>query len=179
MKKILNFKRLLIFGVIMFGILLVTQAVYTVTAEPGGQDDPVIVQSYLEQVVVPQIKEYIDQKVSAIAGNNVNTGNEAGQNLSQSQQGDQFQIVTIKPGQRLIGGASTEMILRQGRCTVIATSKGGVADVTQGGDISNGGIMPPNHLLIIPLGDGRGFLAAADNQKDVIIMVRGTYTIQN
>mgnify|MGYP000759916546 FL=1 len=37
-----------------------------VLAEPGDTDDPVVTKSYIVDVVVPQLKAYVEQKLSLI-----------------------------------------------------------------------------------------------------------------
>ncbi|MBR0278273.1 MAG: hypothetical protein IJQ50_07430 [Clostridia bacterium] len=85
-----------------------------------------------------------------------------------------FKVVNLSKGQTLACFAGTEVILRMGKATIIATEKGGLADVTSGTDLKNGESMPSNHLLIVPLSDGRGIKA----ENDVIVMVKGDYTIK-
>jgi hypothetical protein len=152
-------------------VMIGFQVVYGVGAEPGSQDDPVITQSYLEEIVVPLIREDIDGKIAALTKR---IDELAVQKPGQSGQPDKFMVVSVKPGQKLIGGAGTELILRMGKATIIATQKGGLADTTTGVDLQNGAPMPANHLLIVPVDDGRGFTA----NEDVLVMVKGTYTIQ-
>ena len=68
-----------------------------------------------------------------------------------------------------------QLLLRHPRTPqIVATQKGGVADVTQGIDLQNGAVMPSNHLLIVPLDDGRG----AQMLSDGIIMIKGNYTVK-
>ena len=122
-------------------------------ADPGSSDDPLVTLSYINDVLMPQVKSYVDSKSQASGG---------------------FEIVNVKAGQTVIAGASTEMILRMGNAQIVATQKGGVADVTQGIDLQNGAVMPSNHLLIVPLDDGRG----AQMLSDGIIMIKGSYTIK-
>ena len=85
-----------------------------------------------------------------------------------------LEVVEVDAGQRLLGGAGTELILRAGRATIIDSDLGGLADVTQGEDLRSGVSVPSNHLLIVPRSDGRGMQATTD----IIVMVRGTYTIE-
>ena len=122
-------------------------------ADPGSSDDPLVTLSYINDVLMPQVKSYVDSKSQASGG---------------------FEIVNVKAGQTVIAGASTEMILRMGNAQIVATQKGGVADVTQGIDLQNGAVMPSNHLLIVPLDDGRG----AQMLSDGIIMIKGNYTVK-
>jgi hypothetical protein len=88
-----------------------------------------------------------------------------------------FKIIKLQAGQTLVGGDSTEIIVRTKNKVVAyvsATATGGVSNLISGVDIKNGQIIPDNQLLLVPKADGRGITAnaAAD------IMVKGTYTIK-
>ena len=135
---------------IFIGLIIAGLAVtYAVAATPGSDADPVISLSYLTDIFKPEIKAEITQST-------------------------QFSLVNVSAGQKLIGGAGTELILRMGSGVVLANDLGGIVDTTAGYDLSNGTNMPSNHLLIIPRDDGRGFVATSD----CIVMVKGTYHIQ-
>lgn len=135
-------------------------------AAPGGEDDPIISKSYIDSVVIPQITQYIDGKVSGIV-----SGNGGGNNTAAAPV---FEVIEVKNGQTLIGSKGCEMILRKGSGKIIATEKGGIADTTAGYDLASGSEMPSNHMLIVPLEDGRGFTATSD----VLVMVKGGYVIK-
>lgn len=85
-----------------------------------------------------------------------------------------FKVVTLGNGERLMCEAGTELILRMGSATVIATQKGGLADVTQGVDLANKSSVPLNHHLVVPLADGRGIKA----NDYVLVMVKGDFEIK-
>jgi hypothetical protein len=155
----LNKKKLIICGLVV--LLITCYAVFA--AVPGSEDDPLVSKSYIEETIIPQIKEYIDDKISRLNGNN-------GENISSIE----FAVVSVTNGQSLIGQGGTELILRMGTANIIATEKGGIADVTAGTDLSNGVKMPSNHLLIIPLSDGRGLKATSD----ILVMVKGSYVLE-
>ena len=135
-------------------LLLLSICLPGMAADPGSNEDPLVTLSYINDVLMPQIKSYVDSKTTT--------------------SGDGFKIVNLNAGQTVIAQASTEMILRMGNAQIVATAKGGVADVTQGIDLQNGAVMPANHLLIVPLDDGRG----AQMLSDGIIMIKGSYTIK-
>jgi len=86
----------------------------------------------------------------------------------------ELQIVSLAAGQTLAINGGTEIIARSGKAIAIAGNGGGLSDITEGKDISNGDNIPLNHLIIIPRSDGRGIKAITD----VIVMVRGTATVQ-
>lgn len=129
-----------------------------VFAEPGSDSDPLISKSYVDDVLMPKIQDMIDSKV---AGNG-NTDSA------------KFVVVEASAGKKIICEAGTELILRMGKATVIATEKGGLADTTIGDDLPDGKKMPSNHLLIVPVADGRGIKA----DTDVIVMIKGGYSIK-
>ena len=137
-----------------------------VFADPGTESDPLVSKSYVEQVVVPKLQQYVDGKIAALGGN---TGGDEEVPASES-----FEVVNVKAGYSVICSAGTELILRAGDATIIATTKGGLADTTAGCDQPDGEIMPSNHLLIVPVADGRGFQA----NTDVIVMIKGMYVIE-
>ncbi|MBR5155867.1 MAG: hypothetical protein IKW62_05255 [Clostridia bacterium] len=147
---------------IVAAVLCLASAFTVVLAEPGGTDDPLISKSYIENVLMPQIKEYVETKISQ-----VNSG-------GGTQTASSFKVVNMTSGQKLICDAGAELILRMGSADIIATEKGGLADTTAGFDLANGTQMPSNHLLIVPVADGRGMVA----KNDVIVMVKGGYTIK-
>jgi len=142
-------------------VLCLASVFSVVLAEPGGQDDPLISKNYIETVLMPQIKQYVESKISEVSS-------------SGTAAAESFKIVNMTSGQKLICSSGCELILRMGKATVIATEKGGLADTTAGFDLSNGTDMPANHLLIVPVNDGRGIEA----KNDVIVMVKGGYTLK-
>ncbi len=130
-------------------------------SEPGGSDDPVVTKSYIVDKVVPEIKAYIDERFGAAASEGTVTN-------------DSFVVVSVSKGKKVLCDAGAELILRMGGGTIVSTQKGGIADTTAGYDLPNGSAMPSNHLLIVPLADGRGFIA----NSDVLVMIKGGYKIQ-
>lgn len=127
-------------------------ALAAMAAEPGSADDPLVSKSYLDTVVVPYLEGLISSGGTAAV----------------------FGVVEVPAGKNLIGGAGCEMILRMGSAVIVATAKGGVCDSTSGIDLPNAAEAPLNHLLIVPLNDGRGLLAA----EKCLVMVKGAYEIK-
>ncbi|MBE7011182.1 MAG: hypothetical protein E7415_00745 [Ruminococcaceae bacterium] len=144
------------------GVCAVIITALPVVANPGSESDPLISKSYITDTVMPQLQEYVKEEVK-------NQMSGAGEHNS-----ERFEVVSLTAGQKLMCENGTELILRMGSATVIATEKGGLADTTAGVDLANGTAMPSNHLLIVPVNDGRGITA----NNDVLVMVKGAYTIQ-
>ena len=85
-----------------------------------------------------------------------------------------FKVVEVPAGKSVILNEGTEAILRMGTCSIIASQKGGLSDVTMGFDLADGIVVQGNHHLICPLNDGRGLKASTT----CLIMIKGNYTIK-
>ncbi len=144
-------------------VLCVLSMFTVVLAEPGSTDDPLVSKAYIDTVLIPEIKQFVENKIGE-----VNAG--GGGAVS----GDTFKVVEVAAGQEMVCSAGTELILRMGKANIIATEKGGLADTTAGFDLQNGTSMPANHLLIVPVADGRGIKAT----EKVLVMVKGGYEIK-
>ena len=86
----------------------------------------------------------------------------------------QWRVVNVTKGQQLVADAGAEIIVRAGNATAVASTLGGVSDLTGGDDRKQGEALPANHLLIVPRGDGRGLVAVSD----LVLLVRGTYSLK-
>lgn len=157
-------------SLVLVAALLLGVLAFVVLAAPGSADDPVVSLSYVTEVLWPQIKDYVDSSSTKVP--------EASTPSHISPEGmeytDTFKVINIKKGQKLFGGDGCEVIVRTGSVTVIASDRGGISDVTAGLDLPGNTIAPPNHLLIIPVNDGRGLLVNTDSY----LMVKGDYKIQ-
>ena len=131
-----------------------------VLADPGTEGDPLISKSYIDDVLMPKIEQYVESRIAGLS-----SGGGKGEAAT-------FVVVEASAGDEIICSAGTELILRMGSATVIATEKGGIADTTAGYDLAHGTPMPSNHLLIVPVSDGRGIKA----NNDIIVMIKGGYT---
>jgi hypothetical protein len=156
------------------------------SSDPGSVSDPLVTKSYVDKLNGDLLKEvkammgqtgttgstqptnmteiykYIDNKLAVIAANGVSVSKG-------------YVVVTVDAGKKIIGGDSTQFIVRSGQAKVIANSAGdGLADVTGGKDVKGEEIVEANHLLIVPKADGRGLSIS----KKSYIMVQGNYTLQ-
>ena len=138
------------------GIIAVCGVGFAFAADPGSDGDPLISKSYIDNVLLPKIYSYIDSVVGGLTPQNPQ-----GQSAT-------FEVVNVSAGQKVVAGEGTELILRMGSGTVIGSMRGGIADTTGGTEV------PSNHLLIVPLADGRGINVTSE----AIFMIKGTYEIQ-
>lgn len=143
----------------LLACLIVGQGVYGATKTPGSAEDPLVTLSLVEQKL-SQLKFYVDERLKSVP--------------KEQQGGTALEVVELKPGEKLIGQSGTEIILRAGDAVTIASSLGGLADVTGAKDLQHNDVVPANHLLIVPRDDQRGVSA----KSNVVLMVRGGYTVQ-
>ncbi len=156
------------------------------TSQPGTADDPVVTKSYVDQ----QIQKALGGGVSTGSGNSSgsnsgstgtgNSGSTGGDTSLPplvSGASDAVEIVTVKPGQQLIGKSGAEFIVRSGKAVIVSEGTNGVADLTDGIDLTNGQAAPTNHLLSFPR-DGRGITVLEGNKYSLTVMVRGGYTLK-
>lgn len=139
-----------------------------VNTQPGTVEDPVVTKSYVDQ----QIQKALGGTTAPAApstGSSTNSG--------QASSDSQIEVVSVKPGQKLIAKAGAEFIVRNGHAVIYSEDKNGVADLTDGIDITNGQAVTTNHLLSFPR-DGRGIQVKDGVTNGLIVMVRGGYEIK-
>ena len=153
-------KNILIVSLIVTTLILLGGICYVTASEPATESDPIITKSYIDKVVLPDVYEYIDEKTAQ----------------STTSEASAFQVVTVGAGKTVVGEAGTEFILRMGKGSIVGSVRGGISDVTAGADLTDGTEIPSNHLLIVPLSDGRGLKINSTN--DALVMIKGAYTIK-
>ena len=136
-----------------------------VIASPGDSNDPLITLSYINDTLIPQLKEYVDSKTASGS-----TPSQSGSTVTGSSG---YTLVSVKAKHKIIGAEGTEFVLRMGSGTIVATSNGGVADLTDGVDLTDGMPVPANHSLLSPKDDKRGFHMDTDG----LVLIKGTYTV--
>lgn len=139
-----------------------------VSNQPGTADDPVVTKSYVDQAIQQAIK------------GGVTTPSDGGTSQPSdgvSSSSDTISIVDVKPGQILVASAGAEFVVRAGKAVIYSEDANGVADLTEGKDITNGGAVANNHLLSFPR-DGRGIQVQEGNKYNLTVMVRGGYKIK-
>jgi len=139
-------------------------------SQPGTADDPVVTKSYVDQQI---------QK--ALGGGTVTTPaattSPSATNAPSTASSNDVTIVDVKIGQTLIASAGAEFIVRSGKAIIYSLDANGVADLTDGKDLTNGQPAPSNHLLSFPR-DGRGIAVQTGQTFGLVVMVRGGYTLQ-
>lgn len=146
-------------GTLVGGVFLGQSTRAGSTPVPGSAADPVVTQSY------------VDQKIQALT---TSLGTTSGQTSTPSQLG--FQVVQVPNGKTVVASTALglEVVIRTGIISVIQGSQGGIADLTTGGNLTDGNAAL-NHYLILARNDGRGLRV---NSTDSYMLIRGAYTLQ-
>ena len=151
-------------------------AVFADDAVPGTAADPVVSKSYMDaqiDILKTQIST-LQQQVDKLEASGGSGTPSTPVTPSQPAEAPKFEVVKVDAGKSVIGSASTEIILRSGTATAIAGASGGVSDVTEGVDLSQDMSVTKNHLLIIPVDDGRGIRCTSV----CYVMIKGDYTLK-
>lgn len=151
------------------------------TAVPGSSEDPLITLSYLNEVFTGKLTETyrseLDSETAALR-EELETRIAALEEKSAELDGNgttgsaRYSLVTMSDGQKLTGERGTELLLRIGSCTVVASDSPGLVDTTTGDGLDNGKSLAKNHLYMVTI-PGHGVKASGT----VKIIVRGEYTI--
>jgi hypothetical protein len=184
---------ILIGGGVWAGSLLNTTAEGAgVTNQPGTADDPVVTKSYVDQ----QIRQALNGGVPTTpattppAKDNASKDNNSKDNKdnassetkpattqANSSTASKLEVVTVKPGQKLMAAGGTEFIVRVGQAVVSTADANGISDLTDGIDVAPGESVANNHLLLFPR-DGRGLAVKEGVTSGLTVLVRGGYELK-
>lgn len=160
--------------ILIITVVLIFALTTVIFAAPGDTSDPIVVLSYLNDRLTNLVKDYgledikdIKNQIGKLSENSPSTGT-GGTGTSPT-----LEIVEINAGEKIIGGAGTELILRGGKATVVGSELGGLTNITLGKDFVSGMDVIANNLLIVPRDDGRGVYT----NSYAIFMVRGSYEV--
>ncbi len=165
---------------------------------PGSVNDPIVTKSYVDQKDGEVLAELEERLLALEAAGGTTSQSTAApviegdvdmdaiyayidQKLAEGTSGQGasnglFTVVEATKGQRVVCGASAEIILRAGSGTVIAGEQGdGLANLTTGVDLRGGDIVPLQNHLLVSRDDGRGVLI--DSEGTSYLLIKGAYTI--
>ena len=165
-------KKSTIATLILVAVLIAANCLTFVFADnvPGSSADPVVTKSYVDSLF---------NSLKAQLESGEYTVSEAGSGtvsapVAAPAASNEFVVLSLSKGEKVIGESGTEIILRSGSASAIGANGVGVTDVTAGTDLKDGVNISANHLLIVPRTDGRGISIT----KDAFVMVRGAYTVK-
>ena len=158
---------------VAIGLLSVT-SLHAADSKIGTESDPLVTKSYVDQKIAASLSGGNKDLEAKLAAQEELISALSQELAALKEQGSSsFEIVNVPAGSIIYGKQGSEMIIRSGEGNIIASTAGGVQDVTDGVDLAGGTKAPKNNLLIIPREDGRGIMAS----KTMVVMVRGGYTI--
>mgnify|MGYP003371550082 CR=1 FL=1 len=164
----------------------VLAAFVALAADVGGQGDPLVTLSYLNETFLSQILTKVDERLASRDGELLaemerevaRTEEELLSRLGGGTGGSggvaaSYETVTLTGGMTLTGAAGTEVLLRSGTayCVSAGNSTPGLVDITGGGTINNGSALVKDHLYL--MSDQR----ALRSEGEVTLLVRGAYAL--
>ena len=145
---------------------------------PGGQGDPLVTLSYLDNIYTSYISDLLRKDVEAQAQaieasleQRIAALEEASRE-ARAVSASTYQLVTLEEGQILSGDRGIELILRVGEVSVTAQNSPGLVDTTTSGSLEDGQSLEKNHLYMITI-PGNGIRA----EGHALLIVRGAYEI--
>lgn len=148
-------------------------------AAGGGQNDPLVTLSYLNQTAIPQVVKQVEDKV-AVRQKELEQAlaDQINQYKQQGGQGggavnETYTLVTMSSGQVMSLDVGCEVLLRVGSTEVRADSSPALIDLSSGGTVNTGASLTKNHLYMSTI-EGRTITASASTVK---LLVRGGYSV--
>lgn len=148
-----------------------------VAATAGGQGDPLITLSYVNETILPNIRKeteaYAQEQKNQLAMEFGKLLESQGGQQSGQTQSSSYTVVTLSKGQKLHLELGSEVLLRVGSATAGAKENPALVDMTTGENLNNGGTLVQNHLYLSTMTE-HYVTAGSDTVK---VLVRGGYTI--
>lgn len=182
-----NRKSAVISGLIA-GLLII--ACIIPAAHAFTDDDPLITLSYLEDVVIPALKEELldfigenkaqeaeEEKQEEVVEKQEEVPEEESEPQISSEAIGTYKLLELSKGEYIMAESICEFIVRPGsKVVAVSPFEGqGIADITNGIEVLADEQISINAYCLIPRGgDGRGMKVVSDK---AYIMIRGEYTI--
>ena len=157
------------------------------------ENDPLVSLSYIENVLTPSLKDYVDGKVTDV------TAEQIAQSLkndpdfrsyiagivkeelknypasSGSSASAEFASVSLAVGQKITALGKCEIILQSGACTVFGPgTSSAVKDLSAGKTLKSGASLTVGNYVEISYADGSGIAAL---RAGTSLLIRGEYTV--
>ena len=174
-----NRKSAIISGLIA-GLMII--ACIIPAAHAFTDDDPLITLSYLEDVVIPALKQELlefmgENKVEDAEEETQQEVAEKDDTVASSEAIGTYVLLELSKGELIVAESICEFIVRPGsKVVAVSPFEGqGIADITNGIEVLSDEQISINAYCLIPRGgDGRGMKVVSDK---AYIMIRGEYTI--
>lgn len=169
-------------GYVVIGLIcgLMFNSVVSMSASSlaGSESDPIVTKSYVEKKIIELEKRMNDVNQAALLSTNsaLEAKLESIKNttLTQSSPTSEFVLSQVKKGDFIAVSDGGLFIMRAGTAVAVASSSGGLSDLTTGENLLSDHAVKSNHLILVSKNDGRGIRMTYDGW----IMVKGTFKIQ-
>ncbi len=159
------------------------------------ENDPLVSLSYIENVLTPSIKSYVDGKVSNVTADEVAQAlvndqsfkdyvsqvvKDELKNYSFPSSGSgsasaEFQSLNLSAGQKITALGKCELILQSGAATVFGpASSGAVKDISANKTLNAGSSLTVGNYIEISYANGSGIAVI---QNGTALLIRGEYTV--
>lgn len=133
----------------------------------GGQDDPVVLKSYLDEKLAEMNSKFAEE----IKALKAETGSSNPASVAAPQV---FEAISVDKDKTLILKKGTEFILRSGEALVIDGTGNGIPNITKGTNSKDGAKLVLNNLMLSPRDDGRALRFTQNSW----LMLKGDYEIK-
>ena len=143
-------------------------------AGAGGESDPLVTLSYLNETVLPKLVQDTETKAAARQAELTTQLNQLiAQGGGSTGSSASYTVVTLSAGQRMNLDLGAEVMLRVGSATAGAVVNPALVDITSGGNLNSGEGLVQNHLYMATMTDH--YITAGGST--VKVLVRGGYSI--
>ena len=178
MKKLL---RVTVIAALAAIVLFAAAALAAGTGDPvpGGEGDPLVTLSYLDQVFTGYITDLLHkdmddrtQAMQAELEERIAALEEAAKEVS-GVSASIFRLLELQGGETIVGSRGLELVLRVGDAEVAAETSPGLVDTTSSAILENGQALEKNHMYMVTVPEN-GITA----KNHVMLLVRGEYELK-
>lgn len=180
---------------IMMLVLFLTFFVSATDDAYVTENDPLVSLSYIENVLTPSLKEYVDGRVSNVTADEIAAALVNDQNFKDyvaqivqdelknysfpssggAAASSEFRTLNLAAGQKITALGKCELIMQSGACTVFGpSSSGAVKDLSADKTLRSGSALTVGNYVEISYSDGSGIAALRDGTT---LLIRGEFSV--
>lgn len=174
---------------VIFLTVIMSSLAFGVTENYTTEDDPLVSLSYINNVLVPSYKSYVDGKVKDVSADEIVSAlmkDESFKNyvtsviasMSSGTPGaasnTEFVTIVLDAGKKITAAGKCEIIVRSGRASAFCKTAGAVKDISAGKTLKNGEAVANGDLIEITYAENAGISAL---QSSTEVLIRGEFTV--
>lgn len=165
------------------GVAIMGAGSLATTVVAGSESDPIVTKGYVDKKMIELEKRLTESEQVAIMSMNsaleakltaLETKVDTVKGAASAGAGDAFILIQAKKGDFITIADAGMFIMRSGVAEAVASTSGGLSNLTDGVNLATGNEVKANHLILIPKNDGRGIKMIFDGW----VMIKGSYKIQ-